>query len=88
MMAARPKRMTGTLASQVQKDPEEALLECYRFISRIGKRLPPQPNTREKFARRLIGATMKCFDLKPEKFVPVELPINPRRMRELNARSG
>lgn len=81
IVARRPKRMTGTLAHSLPKSPEEALLECCRLLKAIDKRLPPHPGTRTKFARRLIGVTMQYFDLKPEKFVPVEIPRAPRTRR-------
>jgi hypothetical protein len=74
LISKKPKRLTGSQANRIRKDPDEALLECYRFIERIGKRLPPQPGAGKDFARRLIRLTMKHFDLKPEKFTPAEIP--------------
>lgn len=79
MIASNPKRLNRWQARNATKDPDEALLECYRFIESVGRRLPPRPATRQKFARRLIGATMKYFDLKPEKFTPIDAPAPPTR---------
>jgi hypothetical protein len=76
MMSKKKKRLTGQQANRIRKEPDEALLDCYRFIERMGKRLPPQPGTRERFARHLIRLTMKHFDLKPEKFTPAEIPAS------------
>lgn len=76
MIAKKPKRLTGQQANRIRIEPGEALIECYRIIERYGKRLPPQPGTRERFARRLIRLTMKHFDLKAEKFTPEEIPAS------------
>lgn len=81
MIESKPKRMTGALANLVPRDPDEVLLECYRAIERLGKRLPV--SARERCVRRLIGYTMTHFGLKSEKFVPAEIPPNfqPARRR-------
>jgi hypothetical protein len=76
MITKKPKRLTGAQANRVRKDPYEALIECYRIIERYGKRLPPQPGTRERFARQLIRLTMTQFGLKSEKFTPAEIPAD------------
>jgi|HubBroStandDraft_1064217.scaffolds.fasta_scaffold19557_11 hypothetical protein len=73
MIAAKPKRLTGNLANTVRKSPEDALIECYQMLERIGKRLPPQPAVRKDFARNLIRLTMKKFDLEPDRFSPAKV---------------
>jgi hypothetical protein len=72
LIAAKPKRLTGVQANRVRKDPEDLMAECFSAIQRASKRLPPQRAVRERFARNLIRAIMKIFDLEPEKFSPAE----------------
>lgn len=74
LVSKKKKRVTGTKARRIPRDPDAVLLECYRFIARCALRLPPRRQVREQFARRLIGLTMKHFELAPERFVPEDVP--------------
>jgi hypothetical protein len=76
VIAKKPKRFTGKRANQIRREPDEVLLECYRFIEKMGNRLPPIRGTREKFARKLMGIIMTHFELAPDKFTPAEIPAS------------
>lgn len=76
MIANKPKRLTGHLASRVPRDPQAVLLDCFRAVDRAVRRLPSNDRVREKIGRELIGLVMTRFEFKPEKFYPVEVPLH------------
>ncbi len=74
MITAKPKRMTGSLANRVKKNPDDALLETFKFIARISNRLPDQPEVRRRFALQLIRLVMAHFNLAAQKVSPRDVP--------------
>jgi hypothetical protein len=80
-LMANKTRDTGFQANRKPRDPQAVLVECFRLIDRACRRLPPEKRIREKIGRELVGLTMARFELKPERFAPVQIPehfITPR----------
>jgi hypothetical protein len=85
MIAAKGKRLRGNNVNRIAKDPKVALLECYRFLAKALRRLPPERKVRVVFVKEFTGMLLTQVGMEAVNIKPVKIPEEFRRSRSAAA---